>query len=86
VLDFPKEKGAWHEVDKLGLLVRINESACPVRIRFNSLAEQYLKNDFGADAVRPKTERTPLTTRQIVRAYLVPRWEREIAGPSQRRC
>lgn len=79
VLDFPKEKDAWREVDKLGLLVRINESAYPVRIRFNSLAEQYLKNDFGADAVRPKTERTTLNTRQIVRAYLVPRWGKEIA-------
>jgi integrase len=79
VLDFPKKKDAWREVDKLGVLVRINESARPVCIRFNSLAEQYLKNDFGADAVRPKTERTTLNTRQIVRAYLVPRWGKEIA-------
>jgi hypothetical protein len=31
--DFPKEKDAWREVDKLGLAVRINEAPCPGRIR-----------------------------------------------------
>ena len=77
--DFPKEKDAWREVDKLGLRIRINEAPCPGRIRFNFLAEQYLKNDFGADAVRPKTERTVLNTQHIVRAYLIPRWGDEIA-------
>src|SRR6266481_3827218 len=77
--DFPKEKDAWREVDKLGLLVRINEAHCPGLIRFHSLAEQYLRNDFGADAVRPKTERTVLNTEHIVRAYLIPRWGEEIA-------
>jgi DNA-directed RNA polymerase specialized sigma24 family protein len=41
--------------------------------------EQYLKNDFGADAVRPKTERTVLNTEHIIRAYLIPRWGEEIA-------
>jgi hypothetical protein len=79
VRDFPKEKDAWREVDRLGLLVRINEAPCPGRIRFSSLCEQYLKNDFGADAVRPKTERTILNTEHIVRAYLIPRWGKEIA-------
>src|SRR6266436_3733751 len=77
--DFPKEKDAWREVDKLGLLVRINEAHCPGLIRFHSLAEQYLRNDFGADAVRPKTERTVLNPEHIVRAYLIPRWGEEIA-------
>ena len=48
--DFPKEKDAWREVDKLGLAVRINEAPCPGRIRFNALCEHYLKADFGADA------------------------------------
>jgi integrase len=79
VRDFPKEKDARREVDKLGLLLRINETPCSGRIRFSSLCEQYLKNDFGADAVRPKTERTILSIEHIVRAYLVPRWGREIA-------
>jgi integrase len=79
VRDFPKEKDAWREVYKLGLLVRINDSPLPGRIRFNALAEHYLKLDFGVDAVRPKTERTILNTQQIVRAYLVPRWGTEIA-------
>jgi integrase len=50
-----------------------------VRIRFDALAEHYLRNDFGADAVRPKTERTTLNTQQIVRGYLIPRWGKEIA-------
>ncbi len=79
VRDFPREKDAWRQVDKLGLLLRINEAPCPGRIRFSSLCEQYLKNDFGADAVRPKTERTVLNTEHIVRAYLIPRWGKEIA-------
>jgi integrase len=79
VRDFPKEKNAWLEVDKLGLLVRINDSPLPGRIRFDALAEHYLKLDFGADAVRPKTERTILNTQQIVRAHLIPRWGAEIA-------
>jgi integrase len=78
--DFPSEKAAWREVDRLGLLVRINSDApAPGRLRFDSLCEQYLKNDFGADAVRPKTERTVLNTEHIVRAYLIPRWGEEIA-------
>jgi hypothetical protein len=74
VRDFPKEKDAWREVNRLGLLVRINDDPVDVRIRFDALAEHYLKNDFGADAVRPKTERTTLNTQQIVRGYLIPRW------------
>jgi integrase len=79
VRDFPKEKDAWREVNRLGLLVRINDDSVDVRIRFDALAEHYLKNDFGADAVRPKTERTSLNTHQIVRGYLIPRWGNEIA-------
>src|ERR1700719_3882087 len=79
VRDFPTEKAAWHEVDKLGLPVRINEAPCPGRIRFNSLAEHYLKADFGADAVRPKAENTTAITQHIVRDYLIARWSDEIA-------
>ena len=48
VRDFPKEKDAWREVDRLGLLVRINDIPCPVRIRFTNLAEHYLKHDMGS--------------------------------------
>ena len=77
--DFPKEKDAWREVNRLGLLVRINDDPVDVRLRFDALAEHYLRNDFGADAVRPKTERTTLNTQQIVRGYLIPRWGKEIA-------
>jgi integrase len=79
VRDFPRKKDARHEVDKLGLLVRINSDLGETRLRFDALAEQYLKNDFGVDAVRPKTERTVLNTEHIVRAYLIPRWGEEIA-------
>jgi integrase len=49
------------------------------RIRFNALAEHYLQFDFGTDAVRPKTERTTINTKQIVRSYLIPRWGQEMA-------
>ena len=47
IRDFPKEKDAWREVDRLGLLVRINDESTDTRIRFNALAEHYLKADFG---------------------------------------
>src|SRR3984957_5745502 len=76
VRDLPKERDARREADRL--LVRIN-AAPEDRISFEALAEQYLRNDFGADAVRPKTERTVLNTEHIVRAYLIPRWGNEIA-------
>jgi hypothetical protein len=79
VRDFPKEKDAWHEVDKLGLPVKINEAPCPGRTRFDALAEHYLKADFGADAVRPKSENTITITEHIVRDYLIARWDNEIA-------
>jgi len=78
VRDFPTAKDAWREVNRLGLVVRINEPS-DSRIHFDALAEFYLKNDFGPDALRPKTERTTLNTQHIVRGYLVPRWGREIA-------
>jgi len=79
VRDFPKEKDAWREVDKLGLAVRINEAPCPGRIRFNVLAEFYLKADFGADAVRPKSANTIPIVEHYVRDYLVKRFGESIA-------
>src|SRR5882724_8191563 len=42
-------------------------------------AEHYLKADFGADAVRPKSVNTISHVEHVVRAYLVPRFGTEIA-------
>src|SRR5207245_6190897 len=58
VREFLKDKDAWREADRLGLSVRINDSPLPGRIRFDFLAEHYLRADFGADAVRPKSANT----------------------------
>jgi integrase len=78
--DFASEKAAWSEVDRLGLLVRINsDSPAPGRIRFCSLAEFYLKADFGADAVRPKSANTIPNVEHYVRDYLVERFGDSIA-------
>ncbi len=79
VCDFPKEKDVWREVDRLGLLLRINIEHLDSRIRFRALAEHYLTHDVGPDALRPKSERTALNTNQIVRAYLLPQWGESIA-------
>jgi integrase len=77
--DFPTEKAARKEIDRLGLLALINAQAADNRIRFHALAEHYLKNDFGAEALRPKTERTVLNTEHIVRDYLIPKWGEHVA-------
>jgi integrase len=78
--DFANEKAAWREVDRLGLLVRINSDApAPGRIRFSDLAEHYLKADFGADAVRPKSVNTIPIVEHYVRDYLVKRFGEAIA-------
>src|SRR6266481_4582986 len=79
VREFPKDKDAWREVDRLGLGVRINDTPGPGRASFHSLAEHYLKADFGADSVRPKSANTISHVEHIVRAYLVPRFGNEIA-------
>ena len=79
VRDLPKEKDAWREVDKLGLSVRINGDPCFGRIRFSSLAEHYLKADFGADAVRPKSVNTIPIVEHYVRDYLIKRFGENIA-------
>src|SRR6202795_226367 len=74
VREFPKDEDARREADRLGLSVRINDSPLPGRIRFNFLAEHYLKADFGSDSVRPKSDNTTTHVEHIVRAYLVPRF------------
>jgi integrase len=78
--DFPTEKAAWKEVDRLGLLVRINSEESETRIRFNALAEYYLKADFGEDAVRPKSVNTVPIVEHYVRYYLIARWGNELAS------
>jgi integrase len=80
VRDFPKEQDAWREVDRLGLATRVNSDAsCRGRTRFDILAEHYLKADFGADAVRPKSVNTIPIVEHYVRDYLIARWGKEIA-------
>jgi integrase len=78
VSDFPKERDARREADRL--LVRINQGAADIRIRFEALAEHYLKADFGEHALRPKSENTIAVTEHIVRDYLVDRWGPLIAN------
>jgi integrase len=78
--DLPTEKAAWREVDRLGLLVRINSEESGTRIRFDALAEYYLKVDFGDDAVRPKSVNTIPIVEHYVRDYLIARWGNEIAS------
>lgn len=79
VRDFPKERDAWREVDRLGLAVRINALSSPGRLRFNALAERYLVAAFGEDAVRPKSENTAVIVEHIVRDYLITRFGAEPA-------
>jgi len=79
VSEFPKDKDAWREVDRLGLGVRINDAPAPGRVSFEFLAEHYLKADFGADAVRPKSANTIPIVEHYVRDYLVKRFGGQIA-------
>jgi integrase len=78
--DLPTEKTAWREVDRLGLLVRINSEEFGTRIRFDTLAEYYLKADFGDDAARPKSVNTIPIVEHYVRDYLVARWGNQLAS------
>jgi hypothetical protein len=87
--DFPTEKAAWREVDRFGLLIRINSEESGTRIRFSTLAEYYLKADFGEDAVRPKSVNTIPIVEHYVRDYLIARWGNELAsdfGPREIHC
>ncbi|HEX8801603.1 MAG TPA: site-specific integrase [Terriglobales bacterium] len=79
VRDFPTDKAARREIERSGLLARINAQEADTRIRFHALALHYLEHDCGPDALRPKTERTVLNTSHIVHAYLIPQWGEAIA-------
>jgi len=79
VSEFPKDKDAWREVDRLGLGVRINDAPGPGRVSFEFLAEHYLKADFGSDAVRPKSVNTIPIVEHYVRDYLTCRFGEQIA-------
>ncbi len=79
VREFPKDRDAWREVDRLGLGVRINDAPAPGRASFDFLAEHYLKADFGADAVRPKSVNTIPIVEHYVRDYLIKRFGEQIA-------
>ena len=79
VREFPKDRDAWREVDRLGLGVRINDAPSPGRASFHFLAEHYLKADFGTDAVRPKSANTIPIVEHYVRDYLIKRFGQQIA-------
>src|SRR5467141_3852167 len=79
VRDFPKDRDACREVDRLGLGVRINDTPAAGRASFHFLAEHYLKADFGADAVRPKSANTIPIVEHYVRDYLIKRFGERIA-------
>jgi integrase len=79
VRKLPKDRGAWREVDRLGLGVRINDTPARGRASFHFLAEHYLKADFGVDAVRPKSANTIPIVEHYVRDYLIKRFGEQIA-------
>ena len=62
------------------MLVSVNAENQSGRIRFDSLAEFYLKADFGADAARPKSATTVPIVQHYVRHYLIPRWGNLLAA------
>jgi hypothetical protein len=78
VRDFPSEKAARREVDMLGLFVRVNSDATALsRIHYAALAEHYLKADFGADAVRPKSANTIPIVTYYLRTTSLPAGQRD---------
>jgi integrase len=74
VRDFPKERDALREIDRLALINRINDEGEDTRIHFQALAEHYLKSDMGQDAVRPKSVNTIPIVTHYVRDYLIHQW------------
>src|SRR5208282_2129761 len=81
VSDFPTEDKANVEVDRLGLRVTINcTNARTERVRFNQLAEYYLKVEFDPEVTAsPKSENTKPILDHYVRDFLIAEWGDEIA-------
>ena len=81
VEDFPTEDDASLEADRLGLRVRINSGNSQVgRIRFNELAEYYLKVEFDPEVTAsPKSENTKPILQHYVRDILVAKWGGQLA-------
>jgi integrase len=79
VRELPRERDVWLEVDRRGLLTAINAEKKVGRIRFNELAEFYLKAEHGADAVREKSVTTIPIVEHYVRHYLITRWKDTVA-------
>src|SRR5271169_1664324 len=81
VADFPTEDDASLEADRLGLRVRIN---CGIssreRVRFNELAEYYLKVEFDPEVTAsPKSANTRPILEHYVRDVLIAKWGDQIA-------
>jgi integrase len=81
VSDFPNEDEANVEADRLGLRVRINcTNPKPERVRFNQLAEYYLKVEFDPEVTAsPKSENTKPILDHYVRDFLIAEWGDQIA-------
>ena len=81
VSDFPHEDEANVEADRLGLRVRINcTNPKPERVRFNQLAEYYLKVEFDPEVTAsPKSENTKPILDHYVRDFLIAEWGDQIA-------
>lgn len=74
VRDFPKERDALREIDRLSFINRINDEGEDTRIHFQALADHYLKTDMGEGAVRPKSANTIPIVTHYVRDYLIHQW------------
>jgi integrase len=81
VENFPTEDDASLEADRLGLRVRINSGNSQVgRIRFNELAEYYLKVEFDPEVTAsPKSENTKPILQYYVRDILIAKWGSQLA-------
>jgi integrase len=74
VRDFPKERDALREIDRLSFINHINDEGEDTRIHFQALAEHYLKTDMGEGALRPKSANTIPIVTHYVRDYLIHQW------------
>ena len=81
VENFPTEDDAALEADRLGLRVRINSGNSQTgRMRFNELAEYYLKVEFDPEVTAtPKSENTKPILEHNVRDILIAEWGDQIA-------